>query len=244
MGQSISHLEDASVDQVDKLQKEISQLEMEVDKIKRELSSFETQIHARLDNEISRIRFLYGLYKQQKREKKAKRLEQKKKGKNYKEPKQIIQLGKVKGAGIELNPEEQRELKRLYKEAVFQFHPDKVEHGGHQDKITRATAITAQLNAIYRKGDLEELVNFYQYIIMDHSMNDTGNIPEVTVDNNARLFSLKRKKEALLNQLHQLKDSYTYNVLTTYENPLAFIDELYIQLKARIAQLEKRTRTG
>lgn len=236
--------EDHQDDSISGLQEEIAVLEASFAKTKQELSTFEGKIHARLDKEIARVRELTELYKQQKREKKAKRLEQKKRGKNYVEPRQTTLPDKPGAVEAPVDPEQQRELKRLYKEAVVHVHPDKLMHSGEQDRIARANAITAQLNGIYKRGDLEELINFYEAILSGDALAEKGTSPEVLVDPRLRQQSLRKKKVALLAQLEQLRRSYTYTVLITYENPLHFIDELYLQFQERIKQLEKRTRKG
>jgi hypothetical protein len=242
MDQSLTIQENSSSDPLSSLQAEISELQAELEKVKKELNVFETEIRAKLDREIARIQELTILYKKQKREKKEKRLEQKKRGKNYKEPKQVNRSEKIKGDEISLSIHEQKELKRIYKEAIVQVHPDKIDHKGEVDKIQRATLITTQLNAIYKSGDLEELINFYQYIILGNELSEKDKSMENTADPKARLLFLRRKKETLIKNLEELKASYIYNVLTTYENPLSFIEELHQQFKERIVQLEKRTR--
>jgi hypothetical protein len=227
------------------LQKEIAELEAELKEVKDKLAPFEKEIHRRLDNEIDRVRELTILYKKQKAAKKAKRMEQKKRGKNYKESKEIKVKNIPKEETSTLNSEEQREKKRLYKEAVVQVHPDKISPTGEEDIIRQANLLTAQLNDIYRNGDLEELINFYQYIILENDAQGLESSKTVqAVDPKIRLISLKKKKETLTEQLNQLKNSYTYNVLETYDNPFTFIDELYVQFQEKIKQLEKRTRQG
>lgn len=224
------------------LQREIAALEAELEKVQNDLGAFENIIHSRLSQEIRRLKELSSLYKKQKRDKKLKRLEQKQRGKNYKAPTHLqpsqVSLKQMNDA----SEEERKELKRLYKEAVVHVHPDKINHGGEHHKISQATALTAQLNGIYQRGDLEELINFYDHVILG---NTTPNIEPTlisTVDENLRLAHLSRKLETLSRQLHDLKNSYTYGILTTYENPLTFIDELYIQLHERITLMEKRTK--
>jgi len=226
---------------IKKLQSEIKALEESLNGVKNDLEAFERIIHSRLDQEIRRLHELNHLYKKNKREKKLKRLEQKQKGKNYIAPTHLKTVELKREPLSNLDAAEQKELRRLYKEAIVQVHPDKINHAGETENIIRATDLTAQLNNIYKSGDLEELLNFYQYIILSNSLDDPEiNMPEV--DGDLRLAHLIKKKEALIKQLNNLKESYTYGILTTYENPLTFIDELYIQLHERIKLMEKRTK--
>jgi hypothetical protein len=242
MDTSPARKEHSPQDPIQSLQAEIAEFERELANIQKELAPFEREIHLRLDKEIARIQALSEVYKRLKKEKKAKRLEQKKKGKNYKEPTQVALLASSKADSSPLTNEEQSELKRLYKEAVVQFHPDKFSHAGEVDKIKRATAITAQLNSIYKRGDLDELVSFYQFIVSGSHVPESGHSLEVSVDPKLRLAALRRKREGIRKHLQQVKNSYLYTVLTTYDNPLTFINELQLQFEERIKQLEKRTR--
>lgn len=230
------------VEPVAQLQREIAALEAELERLKQETGAFESEIHSRLNRQIARVRELSELYKKRKKEKKAKRLEQKKRGKNYKEPKQLQPNREPKEAEAALNDDEQQALKRLYREAVVQVHPDKVSQAGDEDRILHATSITARLNDIYKRGDLDELINFYQTIVSGSQVPGLNTPVEERGDPKIRLASLKRKKEAVMMQLEQVRNSYSYTVLQTYENPLSFIDELRLQFEERIIQLEKRTR--
>lgn len=227
--------------QLTQLQKEIAGLEAELEKIQNELGAFENIIHRRLDQEIRRLKELSDIYKKQKRDKKLKRQEQKQRGKNYKAPIQL-QVQQSTKENSDASPEEKKELRRLYKEAVVQVHPDKINHGGLHDKIHHATALTAQLNGIYQRGDLEELINFYENVILGNPITDLEPSSVSPVDEKLRVMHLSRKKESLSLKLHDLRFSYTYGILITYEDPLTFIDELYIQLHERIKLMEKRTK--
>jgi hypothetical protein len=237
-------LQHDAADPIGALQQEIAVLESSIEGIRKEVGVFENQLHSRLDREISRIRELTELYKRQKQEKKAKRLEQKKRGKNWVEPRPLPQRPPARDVSPSAPTKEQQALKRLYREAVVQVHPDKLmQAGGGTDRIARATALTAHLNALYKRGDLEEMLLFWEQIVGNTaSLLESGG-QQPPIDGALRLETLKRKKEHLVLQLEQLKNSYSYQVLTTYENPLSFIDELYLQFMERIKQLEKRTRS-
>jgi len=232
----------SSNNQLNQLQKEIAVLEAELEKVRHDVGTFENMIHRRLDQEIKRLKELSDLYKKQKRDKKLKRLEQKQRGKNYKAPTQLQMGQQSSGESSEASPEEQKELRRLYKEAVIQVHPDKIHHGGVTEKIHQANVLTAQLNGIYQRGDLEELIKFYEFVIMGNPITSLDTSITSPVDEKLRVSHLSRKKETFLRQLQDLKNSYTYGILTTYEDPLTFIDELYIQLYDRIKLMEKRTK--
>ena len=241
MTQSLRKSNNSSEDPIEILKNDIAVLETDLEAIKRALASFEVEIQSRLNDQILRIMDLFALYKKQKAAKKLKRLEQKKKGKNYKEPRQQVFLNTQSRVGTCLPSEEDKELKRLFKEAIVLVHPDKFHRNGEED-IKKATSITAQLNGIYKRGDLEELINLYQFIINGTEESPDNHISEIAVNSKIRLYSLKKKKVELSEELEKVKGSYIYQVFNTYENPDLFIDELRIQFEERIKQLEKRTR--
>jgi hypothetical protein len=228
---------------IEALETEIALLEKELLTAETELNNFTTQIRQQLQGQIIRIRELTDLYKKQKAAKKAKRLEQKKKGKNYREPKEIMSTGNgMRNAEKPAMPDEQ-ELKRLYKEAIRQVHPDKFANEGAE--ITeRANALTVQLNEFYDAGDLEELQGFYEHIISGNAMSHVPYKPETVANPEAMLVYLQKKQKELQAALTEIKTSQLFDVLKTYEDPLTFIPELRQQFEERIAVLEKRTRKG
>lgn len=240
--QLINARDNSTDDPINDLQREIALLEKEVQAAKSELETFELQIQEQLKDQISRIEELFALYKKHKSDKKAKRLEQKKRGKNYTEPKQPALFKRQKTVEPTDVSLEKQALKRLYKEAVVFVHPDKFQYAGNEEEIKRATSITAQLNGVYKRGDLEELLNLYQYIVSGQREERTDYIKEEIMNSKTRMTSLRRKKTSLTTDLEKLKSSYTYSVLKTYENPLVFIDDLREQFRERIIQLEKRTK--
>lgn len=223
------------------LEKEISLLEEELQDIEQVLNEFESKIRLSLQQQILRLRELNSLYKAQKAAKKARRLAQKKKGKNYKEPKGVIRTPQPSATGPALTKPDQQELKRLYKEAIVLVHPDKFVL--EDDSINaRATDLTTQLNALYKSGKLEELSDFHEHIISGNAMSHINNQPASIADPAALLIHLKKKKAQLNMLMAEYKQSQTYTILYTYEDPYSFISELRLQFEERILVMEKRTR--
>lgn len=223
------------------LEKEIRLLEEEMQDIEQELNKFESKIRLSLQQQILRLRELNSLYKALKASKKAKRQAQKKRGKNYKEPKGMIRNPKPAAAGPLMSKSNQQELKRLYKEAIVLVHPDKFVLED-ESVNARATHLTTQLNALYKSGMLDELSDFHEHIISGNAMSHISSQPASIADPTALLTYLKKKKAQLITQLAEHKQSHTYTVLNTYEDPDLFISELRIQFEQRIRLMEKRTR--
>lgn len=241
MSDQITLHESDSDDLLKSLENDIASLEKELTSLEYDLNNFDTLIRSQLHSEIIRIRELTELYKSQKQAKKAKRLEQKKKGKNYKEPKSIQKNNLQKKEVPRLNDFEQQELKRLYKEAIIHVHPDKFA-SEDEEKTAKATALTLQLNAIYKSGDLEELNSFHEHIISGNAMSHVSFQPQTITNSKSMVTFLQKKKNDLILTLAQIKDSQRYEVFKTYDQE-TFIKELRLQFEERIIQLERRTRS-
>src|SRR4051812_36515151 len=111
--------------QILELEKEIASLEKTLSESEQKVNVFTAQIRNQLHSQIKRIQELVALYKKQKQEKKAKRLEQKKKGKHYQPPQSLPATQNARETGEKTPEPNQQNLKRLYKEAIVQVHPDK-----------------------------------------------------------------------------------------------------------------------
>jgi len=218
----------------DRLEKEISALEKELQQIDTGIRSLQVQIHNRYRSEIARIHELGDLHKGQRKQKQEKRRDQKKRGKNYKEP---LPDNNIQEEHSQKSPVS-HEIKQLYREAIVQVHPDKFVNEP-EEKSKRSQELTIQLIDIYQKGDLEQLKLFHRYILSGSAMataHDTG------FDSPAKGELLEKKRSDLLQAITEAKQSRFYEVITTYDDPQRFIDELSGYFSQRIVQLEKRTR--
>lgn len=218
------------------LEDEIQLLEKELDLVKQKVENFEASLRSHLIDQIIEERELYNLYKALKKEKKEKRKAQKQKGKNYKNRSGLLSQ---RGQEIQTsNPEEGKEKKRLYREAMLLVHPDKFSMEG-EDNDT-ATAMTAKLIDIYKHQDLQSLQDYHAYIISGATA-----LPIKALKNQspiAKEVYLEKEKEKLHIQLEALKKRRTYRVLQEYSNPIAYAAELKAYYSDRIAKLKKRTR--
>ena len=223
------------------LEKEIALLEAELRELESNLNVFQTQIRSALSTQISRIRALTDLYKSQKQAKKLKRLEQKKRGKNYKEP-----LGlKVNNAFFTVpnlvSADDQQELKRLFKEAVVQIHPDKLIDA-NEELNQRATEVTAKLNEVYQSGDLEEMSRLHEFIISGNALTYVPDQAKTIKDIPAMIEFLQEKKRNLLHLIAEIKSSELYQLWTNGKGIETIIAELKLAFEHRIIIMEKRTR--
>ena len=219
------------------LKAKINLLQQELNDIEQKTNAFEVILRSHLTNELIEEQELTVLYKKVQLAKKEKRFAQKRKGKNFKEIEGLKVIAKNNVSAI--NEGDQKEIKRLYREAMLFVHPDKFSM--HHEKIDLATEVTTKLIEIYQSGNLAELQIFHTHIFSGNAMMYFPETSEKNV-NVKEDFYLQNELEKLEKQLVAAKAKLTYKVLIEYENPLTFIDELKEYYNDRIFKLKKRTR--
>ncbi len=230
-----------STDQTDqkRLREQIQIFQNELAEIQKETRNFEALLHTHLSDLIVEEQELYTLYKQLKKAKKTKRLEQKKRGKNYKEPKGLQIIAEQKKTGI--SSEQQKEKKRLYREAILHIHPDKFSMNKKETEI--ATEMTSRLIEIYKTESLETLQAYHTHIFKGNTeINLDAVAAKIKVLPNDNY--LQQEKERIQKAINLARNKELYKVITEYKNPLTFIDELKDYYEDRILKLKKRTRKG
>ena len=221
-----------------RLKAEIEILQKELNEVEQKTIEFESVLRSHLVDIIIEEQELTVLYKKIQKAKKEKRLAQKKKGKNYIEPEGIKVVAKNKNVGI--NKDDQKEKKRLYREAMLNTHPDK--YSLNEEKIDIATEVTTKLIEIYQSGTLEELQSYHSHILSGNALSNYGEASFLSDDSSIKDTYLKQELEQLEMLLEQAKNKHIYKVLKEYKNPYTFIDELLVYYKDRIFKLKKRTR--
>jgi hypothetical protein len=219
------------------LKAKINLLQQELNDIAQKITAFEAILRSHLTNEIIEEQELTVLYKKVQLAKKEKCHAQKKKGGNFKEVEGLKVI--AKNSTKNNSEADQKEKKRLYREAMLFVHPDKFSI--HDEKIDLATEVTTKLIEIYQSGNLDELQIFHTHIFSGNAMmqfllNSEKN-PNTKEDSYMQNELIKLEK-----QLQAAKTKHTYKVLTEYENPLTFIEELQEYYNDRIFKLKKRTR--
>lgn len=223
------------------LEQQIAALEAELLALENDVNAFQAQIRSALSAQIQRIEQLTNLYKSRKQAKKLKRFDQKKRGKNYKEPVELKVINHTSAGQNQDLITDRQELKRLYKEAVVQIHPDKFADA--DDELNkRATAITSKLNEVYNNRDLEELNRLHEHIISGNALTYIPDQPETVNDLPAMLEFLQQKKLKLQALLQEIKASAIYGLFISSKDFAALISELRTAFENRIGILEKRTK--
>ncbi len=221
------------------LESEIRRLRSELEEVESKTRAFEGVLRSHLEDLLIEERELFGLYKQQKQAKKVKRLDQKKRGKNYVESVGLVSKRSKKTSSHENEPNE-RERKRLYREAMIHVHPDK--YSLIHEKLDLATELTIQLIEIYRAGNLADMQAYHAHLFSQTTLTEM-------MPSSASLIKIGVPDDYLIKQKHQLeqqlavaKEKHTYHVLTHYEDPLTFAEELKTHYTDRILKLRRRTR--
>lgn len=222
-----------------RLREQILAFQLELEEIQKETRAFEALLHSHISDLIVEEQELFVLYKQIKKAKKANRFEQKKRGKNYKETSGVKVVTVKKTNPIP--PEQQREKKRLYREAILHIHPDKFSMNETETDI--ATEITSRLIEIYKSDSLETLQAYHAHIFNGNTKIQLGDVAskiKVSPKANYLQKELERIEEAIISA----KNRHLYRVITEYQDPLAYRDELKEYYEDRILRLKKRTRKG
>ena len=220
------------------LKEQIEALRKELEFIEQKTIAFETLLRTSLADELIEEQELRIIYKKLQQAKKEKRLEQKRRGKNYKEPIGIKPI--IRANSDTSSKEENKEKKRLYREAMLHVHPDKFSM--NEEKIDLATEITSQLIDIYRAGNLHELQQYHAHIFSGNALNQEIEVLPKGTKIIAQNSYLKKEKEHLEDLLFAAKNRHTYKVLTEYPDPLLFVEELRVYYADKIIKLRKRTR--
>ena len=222
------------------LKRQIDTLRQALEEVRQKTSAFEAQLRTHLINELIEEQELTVLYKQQKLAKKEQRQAQKRKGKNYVPPEG---LKRIPNTSKTISSEsDQKEMKRIYREAMMYVHPDKFSMD--DQKIDVATDVTARLISIYQSGDLAALRAYHAHIFSDQELVSMMAPAAATVAPTVSAYDyLEQEKLNLKQALAQAKNRQTYRVLTTYNDPMTFLEELKAYYEDRITKLRRRTRT-
>ena len=220
------------------LQKELESLKAQMMEVEQATEAFEATLRAALIEELILEQELTALYKEQKKAKKEKRLEQKKRGKNYKEPKDIVSQSRPSKEVA--SPEDAKALKKLYREAMLHVHPDKFSM--QEDMQDLAHEATTQHIQLYQQGDLAALQAYVNHILAEGLVQKESAAKLVTSEVDM-LAHLKNEIARLQSELEAARNRYTYKVWSTYAEPNTFIDELREYYLDRIAKMKRRTRS-
>jgi len=134
----------------------------------------------------------------------------------------------------DLNAEEQKELKKLYRKASLMCHPDKVA----TELEAAAQLIFIDLNKAYQSNDLKriqeickELKNGIPFVNKSVVVTELLKLQNVVV-------SLRKKRQEWLKSLSDLKSSNTYIKVNSIEDWDIYFKEAYEVLKEELELLD------
>lgn len=221
------------------LKARIRGLEEELQLVEQKTVTFENMLRTELGAMLIEEQELTVLYKQQKLSKKIKRLEQKRRGKNYRAPKALKPI--LKNTEKSLVSGEEKEMKRLYREAMLHVHPDKFSM--EAEKMDLATEVTTKLIDIYQSGNLKALESYHRHVFSGNALQGLENHALSKGIHSPKDDYLENEIDRLEKELAEAKSRHTYKVLTEYDDPMTFLTELTIYYRDRISKLRRRTRS-
>jgi len=135
---------------------------------------------------------------------------------------------------FELNEEEQKELKKLFRQASRLCHPDIVT----DELKEQAHEIMAQLNDAYKQKDLQQVKKILTSL-------ESGIVFEVASDkiNNAELLKVKiadirEQLNAVTTEIEEIQEDETFQTLQEIDDLAAYFEQMKTQMESTLEQLE------
>lgn len=133
-----------------------------------------------------------------------------------------------------LDPDQQAELKRLFREASMQCHPDRVTDA---DKA-QAGALFIQVRAAYQQGDLETLRRLHGQLKSSRPFADPATVLTEGDQLRKRVAQLRLEVERLLAEVQALRQHETYRTLAG----IADWERYFAEARQRLAEEIERLR--
>lgn len=132
---------------------------------------------------------------------------------------------------------EQKELKKLYREASMQCHPDKFV--GDSVKIEVAQQVFVSLTEAYKANDLDRVKEILQDL-----KSGVFQVVEVNQSNKkevlrVQILNLKRKMRQVEDDLKKLRSSSTYLIIEKHKDLNEYIFDLKEKLEFELEMLKK-----
>jgi len=138
----------------------------------------------------------------------------------------------------DLNTEQLKELKALYRKACRLCHPDIVA----DELKDQAHKIMSELNAAKKKNNLEKVKEIL-YSLQSRERFDTAS--DTIYDKDllkTKIINIKNKIELLQTEIHDLEISEAYKIIKGIDDRNEYFDEVNSQLVEELEQLEKELR--
>ncbi len=137
---------------------------------------------------------------------------------------------------FELNKEEQKELKKFFRQASRLCHPDIVT----DELKEQAHEIMAQLNEAYKQKDLQQVKRILSSL-------ESGIVFEIASDkiNNAELLKAKitdirEQFDAVTVEIEEIREDETFKTLQEIDDLTAYFEQMKIQMESILEELEAK----
>jgi hypothetical protein len=135
-----------------------------------------------------------------------------------------------------LDAEQQRELKRLYREAAMRSHPDRVT----EEDRAAAHAVFVQVQQAYQQGDLATLGRLHRRLTEGRPFADPATVYTEADQLRRRLDQLRLEVELRLTDLRGLRASETYQTLAAHADWDAYFADVRRRLAEECADLRRK----
>ena len=136
-----------------------------------------------------------------------------------------------------LSESEEKELKKLFREALFMAHPDRFSDDA--EKEAQANRITATLSEAYKLKDLTKVREIWQ-ALKDNVAFDLDNLSTEKLQ--VLYEKLLQQRAALLAELELLRKHELYKVIENKTDIDAFAADTRAQIELKISILQKEIR--
>ena len=141
---------------------------------------------------------------------------------------------------VRLNPDDLRELKRLYRQASQKCHPDKV---GETDR-EHANRLFVQLQTAYQRNDLGGVRAIHAAVREGNLFVDRSVTLTETESLGHAIAVLRHEVDQIAAAIHQLRRTETYQTLKDLEDWDGYFAEQEKRLTASIRELEQELGLG
>lgn len=208
---------------------QLNAIENEKVEIEKALHEFSIQYNTILGKTILEILKIKKQLAQSEKEREQAEAEEEEFSKDYESKKDI----KIRS----LNEAEQKELKKLYREASMQCHPDKFIDD--PVKVIIAQQVFVSLTEAYKSNDLEKVREILHNIKSGNFNMDELAHSNKKEDLKAQISNLKRKLKETTEILNALKVSSSYNIIESHKDLNQYFSELKQKLEFELELLKK-----
>ena len=139
---------------------------------------------------------------------------------------------------VELAPEQQQELKKLFRQACKLCHPDMVA----DEFKTRARATFIELKTAYEQNDLARVAEIYRLLNRAKSLNETVKLAGNKADLGQERDNLRQRLQLIRGEIIALKQSKSYQRLLSTDDWDDYFAGIKAKLQRQINRLKRKNK--